>query len=56
MKDMFEENDTHPTPVIGTRDVKFENDQEIDASKINFSNPEILEFVSKSLKEMGFLQ
>ena len=30
----------------------FENDEEIDASKINFSKKENLEFAMKSLREM----
>lgn len=53
--DIFEENETHGTMKVTQNPVEFEPDQEVDASTIDFSKKETLEFAHKSLKEMGVL-
>lgn len=52
--DIFKENDKHSYkleifPII------FKDDKEIDASKINFSDLEVLDFTFKILKEAGVI-
>ncbi len=49
---IFKENEKHPMK-IETRHVEFSNSPEVDASKVDFSNKEILEETINELKDMN---
>jgi hypothetical protein len=53
-QDMFEENENHPMKIEPVP-VLYPPDEEVDASKIDFSSPEVLRQAVKDFKEWGII-
>ena len=53
MDDMLSEENTAEFNIVGTRDVKFGPDNEVDAREVNFCDEEVFKHTIAMLKKAG---